>query len=57
MKSVTEELAKYLNTQKEIVSCDLYDLTLFSGTAYYFTDADHDVTYGGHTYLHNAIIC
>lgn len=56
MKSVTEELAKYLNTQKEMVSCDLYDLTLFSGTAYYFTDADHDVTYGGHTYLHNAIM-
>lgn len=56
MKSVTEELARYLNTQKEMVSCDLYVLTLFSGTAYYFTDADHDVTYGGHTYLHNAIM-
>ena len=56
MKSVTEELARYLNTQKEMVSCDLYVLTLFSGTAYYFTDVDHDVTYGGHTYLHNAIM-
>lgn len=31
MKSVTEELAKYLNTQKEMVSCDLYDLTLLAG--------------------------
>ena len=56
MKSVTEALSAYLNTQKEMVSCDLYTLTLFSGAAYYFTDADHDVAYEGHTYLHNAIM-
>lgn len=56
MKSVTDELSKYLNTQKSLYSCDLYVLTLYDGTAYYYTDADHDVTYGGHTYAHNALL-
>lgn len=56
MKTVTDELAAYLNTKKEMVVCDLYTLTLYDGTAYYYTDADHDVTYNGHTYLHDALL-
>lgn len=56
MKDTTDELAEYLNTQKEMVSCDLYTLTLYDGSEYYFTDADQDVTYDGHTYQHNALL-
>lgn len=56
MKAVTDALATYLNTEKEMNVCDLYTLTLYDGSAYYYTDADHDVTYNGHTYLHNALL-
>ncbi len=56
MKDTTDELAEYLNTQKEMVSCDLYTLTLYDGSEYYFTDADQDVTYDGHTYQHDALL-
>lgn len=56
MKSVTDALATYLNTEKEMNVCDLYMLTLYDGTAYYYTDADKDIIYNGHTYLHNALL-
>lgn len=56
MKSVTDALAAYLNTEKEMNVCDLYTLTLYDGTAYYYTDADKDITYNGHTYLHDALL-
>lgn len=56
MKSVTDALANYLNTEKEMNVCDLYTLTLFDGTAYYYTDADKDIIYNGHTYLHDALL-
>ena len=56
MKAVTDALASYLNTEKEMNVCDLYTLTLFDGTAYYYTDADKDITYNGHTYLHDALL-
>lgn len=56
MKSVSETLSLYLNSRKEMNASDLYILRLFDGTEYYYTDADKDVTYGGHTYLHNALI-
>ena len=56
MKTVTDELAAYLSAKKEMVVCDLYTLTLYDGTAYYYTDADHDVTYNGRTYLHDALL-
>lgn len=56
MKTVTDALDNYLNTKKEMVVCDLYTLTLYDGTAYYYTDADHDVTYNDHTYLHDALL-
>lgn len=54
MKSVENALSDYLNTQKEMVSCDLYTLTLFDGTVHYYTAADYDIAYDGHTYLHDA---
>lgn len=54
MKSVENALSDYLNTQKEMVSCDLYTLTLFDGAAHYYTNADRDIVYDGHTYLHDA---
>ena len=56
MKEVTTTLADYLNTKKEMQACDLYVLSLFSGSTYYYTDADHDVVYDSHTYLHNALL-
>lgn len=56
MKSVTDALATYLNTEKEMNVCDLYTLTLYDGTAYYYTDADKDIIYNGHTYLHDALL-
>lgn len=57
MKKVTDALSTYLNTKKELLSCDLYALTLYDGTKYYYyTDADHDVTYNGNTYSHNALL-
>lgn len=56
MKDVSDALKEYLNTKKEMISCDLYTLTLYDGTAYYYTDADHDVTYNGHTYQHDALL-
>lgn len=56
MKSVTDALANYLNSKNEMVACDLYTLTLYSGTTYYYTDADHDITWNGNTYLHDSFI-
>ena len=56
MKQVADALSNYLNTKKELLSNDLYTLTLYSGTTYYYTDADHDITWNGNTYLHDALL-
>ncbi len=56
MKDTTDELAKYLNTQKEMISCDLYTLTLYDGSEYHFTDADRDVISDGVTFKHDAFL-
>lgn len=56
MKEVTEALIKYLNTKKELLSNDLYKLTLYNGSTYYYTDSDHDITWNGNTYLHDALL-
>lgn len=56
MKMVTDALSDYLNTKKELLSNDLYTLTLYTGESYYYTDADHDIAWNGHTYLHNALM-
>lgn len=56
MKAVTDALANYLNSKKEMVACDLYALTLYSGDTHYYTNADHDITWNGNTYSHDAFI-
>lgn len=56
MKEVTTTLADYLNTKKEMRACDLYVLSLLSGDTFYYTDADHNVDYDGHTYQHDALL-
>lgn len=56
MKSVDAGLTAYLNTQKNIQSCDLYEIILANGNHYYYTDADIDITYGGTVYKHNALL-
>ena len=56
MKTVTQELAAHLNTEKNFTSCDLYELVLSNGNAYYYADTDCDVTWDGRTYQHNALL-
>lgn len=56
MKSVTADLETYLNTEKNMTSCDLYDLVLADGTTYHYADTDMDISYDGHAYLHNALL-
>ena len=51
MKEATNALAEYLNTQKNITSCDIYELTLSNGNVYRFADFDTDVTYNGKEYV------
>ena len=55
MKEATNALAEYLNTQKNITSCDIYELTLSNGNVYRFADFDTDVTYNGNVYSHSLI--
>lgn len=52
MKTATNALITYLNTQKNMTACDIYELKLQNGNVYRFADFDTDVTYGGHTYSH-----
>lgn len=56
MKDVSFLLADHLNTARNFVSCDLYELTLASGNTYHYTNADRDITYDGITYRHNALL-
>lgn len=56
MKTVNESLKTYLETEKNITSCDLYELVLFNGNKYFYADTDIDISFGGHTYLHNALL-
>lgn len=56
MKTVSQALATHLNTEKNFTSCDLFELVLASGNRYYYADTDCDVTWDGHTYLHNALL-
>lgn len=56
MKTVTKDLETYLNTAKNMTSCDLYELRLFNGNTYYYADTDMDIVYDGHVYQHNALL-
>lgn len=55
MKDATNALAQYLNTQKNLTSCDIYELTLSNGNVYRFADFDADVSYDGNIYSHALI--
>ena len=56
MKQVDASLTAYLNTQKQIQSCDLYDIILANGNHYYYTDADIDINNGGTVYQHEKLL-
>lgn len=56
MKTVNKSLETYLETEKKITSCDLYELVLDNGNKYYYADTDIDISFNGHTYLHNALL-
>ena len=56
MKSVATTLGTHLNTKKNFVSCDLYELQLANGNKYFYTNCDQDITYEGNVYLHNALL-
>lgn len=56
MKSVSETLSAHLNNEKSFLSCDLYELVLKSGVAYYWAVTDLDVKLGGKTYRSNGPI-
>ncbi len=56
MKDVAFQLADHLNTARNFVSCDLYELKLANGNTYYYTNADRDITHDGITYRHNALL-
>lgn len=51
MKQVGDKLTSYLNTTKNMQSCDLYEFVLKSGVSYYYADTDADVVHGGHRYI------
>jgi len=55
MKEATNALTNFLNTEKNVVSCDIYELKLTNGNTYRFADFDTDVDYGGYTYSHTLV--
>ena len=56
MKEISKGLETYLNTERNLMSCDLYRLVLLNGTEYRYADTDKDVTYNGKTYKHDSLI-
>ena len=56
MKQVDASLTAYLNTQKQIQSCDLYDIILANGNHYYYNDSDVDINNGGTIYQHGKLL-
>ena len=56
MKEITKSLETYLNTERNLMSCDLYRLVLLNGIEYRYADTDKDVTYNGKTYKHDSLV-
>lgn len=56
MKEITKSLETYLNTERNLMSCDLYRLVLLNGTEYLYADTDKDVVYNGKTYKHDSLV-
>lgn len=50
MKTVTAGFKTMLQTYQSLLICDLYTITLRSGSVLYITDAPVNITYGGHTF-------
>lgn len=51
MKTISADFRTMLRGSQALMVADLYTLTLRDGTALYYTDAPHSITYGGHTYV------
>lgn len=56
MKSVQSSLETYLNTAKNITSCDLFEIRLQNGNSYLYADTDMDISYNGKVYIHDGPI-
>lgn len=56
MKTVTADLETYLNTVKNLTSCDLYELELSDGSVYYYADTDMDVYCDNYNYKHGELL-
>ena len=56
MKDVGTGLENYLNNEKNMTSCDLFELRLANGGVHYYTDADKDILYDGHNYRHDVLL-
>jgi hypothetical protein len=56
MKTVEAALQTYLNTEKNFISCDLFELILANGNTYRYADTDCDIIYNNHTFQHNALL-
>lgn len=50
MKDCALDLAQHLNSDAEFICCDLFTLTLNSGSIYRLADFDADILYNGKTY-------
>lgn len=51
MKTVSAAFLSMLQTSEYLVEADLYTITLQNGTVMYYTSAQSNITYGGHTFL------
>ena len=51
MKNVSSAFLTMLESSASLVEADLYTITLLSGTALYYTSAQQNIVYNGHTYL------
>lgn len=51
MKAVSAGFKTMLQTSQSLMVCDLYTITLVSGTVLRYTDAPQPIVYGGNTYV------
>lgn len=56
MKSAGATLNEYLNTEKNMVCCDLYMLMLKNKVRYFYADTDIDVYWAGQRWRHDQLI-
>ena len=56
MKTVSQALATHLNTEKNFISCDLFELVLANGNEYRYADTDCDISWDGKVYRHDALL-